>query len=156
MAYEMRGRVYRSETDNPAQRYLQEYTAMYERHEALLRKRVRLREQTTRTTGRTDGLRLSGTPNHGGNGDAILRVVDADARLSELIGCIAAALAARLRLIEALPDELHKTLLTLRYINGLCWEQVGYKLHYERTQLFALHGRALTAAAAALATAAVQ
>ena len=46
MAYEMRGRVYRSETDNPAQRYLQEYTAMYERHEALLRERARLREQT--------------------------------------------------------------------------------------------------------------
>lgn len=156
MPYEMRARVYKQGADNPARRYLQEYPAMYDRHAALLRELARLRECTTRATGRMDALRLSGTPNHGGNEDAMLRVVEAEDVLTDLIGRMAAALSARLRLIESLPDEMHKTLLTLRYINGLNWEQVGYKLHYERTQLFELHGRALKAAQEAMARQAVE
>jgi len=66
--------------------------------------------------------------------------------LREIIAHIGEALTVRLVLIERLPDERHKTLITLRYINGWGWERIGYEMHYERTQVFELHHQALVAA----------
>jgi hypothetical protein len=138
------------DTDSPTRRYLMQYTVMHQRREALVRELVRLREATTRATSRIDAMRLGGTPNHGGPEDAMLRVVDAEQRLETLIADLADALTARVRLIESLPDERHKTLLTLRYINGMGWEQVGYAMHYERTAIYDLHAQAIRAAQQAM------
>jgi len=80
----------------------------------------------------------------------MLNVVDAEDRLRQVIAHTGEALAARLALIERLPDERQKTLVTLRYIDGLNWEKIGYAMHYERTQVFAIHSQALLAAQSAL------
>ena len=144
-------RVWRTTEANPVKRYLMEYRALVSRRDALLRELERLRDATTRATGRIAAVRLSGTPGHGGNEDAMLRVVDGEARLQAVIDHVCEALVARLYVIEALTDERHKTLLTLRYINGLSWEQIGYDMHYERTQVFEIHGQALNEAQAVMA-----
>lgn len=136
-------RIWRTDETNPVKKYLMEYRALADRRDALQYELERLREATVRATGRLTATRLSGTPNHGGNEDAMLRVLDAEARMLQVIEHIGETLTARLALIERLTDERHKTLLTLRYIAGMNWEQIGYRLHYERTQVFEIHGQAL-------------
>lgn len=136
-------RIWHADETNPVKRYLMEYRALAKRRDALLDELDRLREATQRATGRISAVRLSGTPNHGGTEDAMLRVVDAEARLSQVIGHIGESLTVRLALIERLTDERQKTLLTLRYINGWDWERIGHEMHYERTQVFEIHGQAL-------------
>ena len=80
----------------------------------------------------------------------MLRVLDGEERLRQIIAHAGEALSARLLLVERLPDERQKTLLTLRYINGWAWERIGYEMHYERTQVFDIHNQALREAQQAL------
>ncbi len=40
-------------------------------------------------------------------------------------------------------DPTERTLLRLRYIEGKSWTQVSYLIHYQRTQVFRIHARAL-------------
>jgi len=45
--------------------------------------------------------------------------------------------------ISAVPDEMQKTVLTLRYVEGRSWEDIQDMIGYERTQTLVIHGRAL-------------
>jgi hypothetical protein len=136
-------RVWRADETSPVKRYLMEYHALSQRRDALLQELERLREATLRTTGCLTAVRLSGKADPRGPEDALLRVIDGEARLQAVIDHIGEALGVRLTLIERLPDERQKTLLTLRYINGWNWERIGYEMHYERTQIFEIHTQAL-------------
>ena len=134
-------RIWRAAEPNPAKRYLMEYRALVQRRDALADELDRMREATRRATGRLSGMPLSAGPER--REDSLLRVVDCEARLCELLSQIAAVLSARLLLIETLPDERQKTVLTLRYINGMGWETIGHTMHYERTQIFDIHLKGL-------------
>lgn len=140
-----------ADESNPVKRYLMEYQSLCQRREALLCELARLRDAATRATAVIGGDRPSGAPNPAARENALLRLCDGEARLSELAEHIGESLAARLVLIDQLADERQKTLLTLRYINGLGWETIGHRMHYERTQVFDIHHRALDAAAQAWA-----
>lgn len=48
--------------------------------------------------------------------------------------------------IEAVPDLDERTLLRLRYINGLKWDKVADKMSYSLPQIFRIHGCALISA----------
>jgi DNA-directed RNA polymerase specialized sigma24 family protein len=134
----------------PVKRYLMEYIVLKQRCDALRTELERFHDAAVRATGLLSPARPSGKPNPGGREDAILSVVDAQERLRMVIAHTGEALAARLALIEQLPDERQKTLVTLRYIEGLNWEKIGYAMHYERTQVFAIHSQALLAAQSVL------
>ena len=54
-----------------------------------------------------------------------------------------AALREILCAIDSLTDERQKELLTLRYINGESFDKINELMHYEKTQVFVIHGRAL-------------
>lgn len=139
-------RMWHEDETNSAKRYLMEYHALAQRRNALMEELEHFQEAATRATGRLSPVRPSGKPdNRGAREDAMLHVVDTEACLRQVIDHLAEALAARLALIEMLEDERQKTLLTLRYINGIGWEQIGYRMHYERTQVFAIHAGALEA-----------
>lgn len=142
----MQPRLWHAEESLPVKRYLMEYPALCQRRDALIAELERLRAATLRATARLDSVRVQTSRNPSSGEDAVLRVVDGEARLQEVIRHIGEALAARLLLLEALPDERQKTLLTLRYINGSAWERIGYTMHYERTQVFEIHNQALQAA----------
>ncbi|MDD3921459.1 MAG: hypothetical protein PHO41_09845 [Eubacteriales bacterium] len=139
-------RLWRADERHPVKNYLMEYRVLQQRREALERELEYLRAAATRATTLLSGARPSGRSAPDGRENAMLRVVDGETKLTQVTAHIGEALAARLALIEQLPDERQKTLLTLRYIRGLNWEQLGYTMHYERTQLFQIHTQALEAA----------
>ncbi len=142
-------RMWRADEDRPVKQYLMEYRMLLQRRDALLRELERLRDMATRATAHLSPVKTAGKPAHDARENAMLRAVDGEEKLQEITRHISEALAARLLLIEQVEDERQKTLLTLRYINGMNWEQLGYAMHYERTQIFKIHTQALEAAHAA-------
>ena len=54
-----------------------------------------------------------------------------------------AALREILVAIDSLSDERQKELLTRRYVSGEGFPEIMSAMHYEKTQVFVLHGRAL-------------
>ena len=53
------------------------------------------------------------------------------------------ALRDILSAIDSLKDERQKELLTMRYVTGDGFKEIREKMHYEETQIFVIHGRAL-------------
>ena len=108
-----------------AQRYLEEYRQLLLRRGALLVERDRLREGY---------LRAGGNPDNPAPGEeAVITVVDH----------IGEAITVRLALIEQLPGERQKLVLTFRYVNGWDWNEICRRLCYGKSQVFRLHREAL-------------
>jgi DNA-directed RNA polymerase specialized sigma24 family protein len=53
------------------------------------------------------------------------------------------ALREILSAIDSLTDERQKEILTMRYIAGMPFREIQEKIHYEATQMYVIHGRAL-------------
>ena len=136
-------RFRRGETMNPAKRYLLEYLPLRKRRDALLDELDRTQEASMRATSRLTATRLSGTSGHGGFENNAIRYVDCEAVLQKHIDRIGRCLEERLDMIDRLPDEKERTLMTYRYINGCNWDTIMNVMHYQRTQLWEIHGGAL-------------
>ncbi|HCM24092.1 MAG TPA: hypothetical protein DHW78_07205 [Ruminococcaceae bacterium] len=90
---------------------------------------------------------LTGMPGGGVAGD---RVQDAVEKIVALEGEINAEIDRLLQVrgeiekaIEAVPDDTLRTLLELRYIDGLTWEKIAVKLNYSYMHICRLHGKAI-------------
>ena len=73
----------------------------------------------------------------------VCRVVDASEMLIEEKRKAEYALQRILDAIRSIADERQKEVLTRRYINGDGFNDICEAMHYEKTQIFVLHGRAL-------------
>ena len=129
---------------NPAKAYLQRYRAMRARYASMNREVNDLRASLTGIT-----APLKDAPGGGSTGDRMAAVV---ARIADLEGTMADALAEVdralrdvLAAIDAVPDETQRAVLTLRYVEGLDWLSIQERMHYEKTQVYVIHGRALVA-----------
>jgi len=126
-----------------AKHWLSDYRDLCCRRDALLNELDTLRAATTRATSHLSQAHINRLPAHGSFEERSLELIEAQHRLKELIDHISESLAVRLALIEQLPDERHRLVLTLRYINGLEWFKVEHAMHYERRQVFYFHSEAL-------------
>ena len=136
-------RFRRGETMNPAKRYLLEYMPLRKRRDALLDELDRTQEASLRATSRLTATRLSGTSGHGGFENNAIRYVDCEAVLQKHIDRIGRCLEERLDMIDRLPDERQKLVLTYRYVNGWGWEEIMNVMNFEKTEIFRCHGKAL-------------
>ena len=73
----------------------------------------------------------------------VARIVDAEEALTAEIAEISKRLAEILEAIASVPDEMQKTVLTLRYIEGLDWLAISERISYEISNTYILHGKAL-------------
>lgn len=128
---------------HPAKVYLSAYPAMKKRLEDLKDELEYIKETATRTTSRVTAERVSGTSMKDGMANAVIKGIETEERLERTIKNLSEALTLRLMLIEELPDEWEKLVLTERYINGRSWNNVLRRIPYSKTQVFKLHGRAL-------------
>ena len=106
----------------------------------------RLRGSATGTTMRLKPINVMGG---GGAYDRmaedVARIVDAEGALTDALTEISRKLAEILTAIESVPDETQKTVLTLRYIEGLDWITISERIGYEISNTYVIHGRALVA-----------
>ena len=128
---------------NPAKAYLRGYKALIMRRQSLVREIDRLRESITGTTVqlKQDVVSTSGAGDR--LGDTVARIVDAEAALRPVLDDITQQIAGIMAAIESVPDEMQKTVLTLRYIEGLDWLKISETISYEISNTYVIHGQAL-------------
>ena len=130
--------------ENPAKTFLKRYRAMMQRRESLQRSINEAYDRATNCTGKLKAIPVSG----GGAAydrmaEDVVKIADSTAQLKAVLRQIDKDLAEILTAIDAVPDEMQKTVLTLRYIEGLDWLKIQEQLHFERTQTLVMHGRGL-------------
>ena len=129
--------------DNPAKRFLRGYRALLVRRDSLLREIERRRESATGTTVRLKEINVQSGGASDRMAEDVARIVDDEASLGDALAEIAKRLREILQAIESVPDEMQKTVLTLRYIEGLDWLGISERIGYEIANTYIIHGRAL-------------
>jgi len=130
--------------DNPAKAFLRQYRARKIRMESLSREIERARERALSVTVRPKEVNVQGS--HGAYdtmAEAVCKAADASETLYAEYQECNRVLAQIMAAISAVPDEMQKTVLTLRYVEGRSWEDIQDMIGYERTQTLVIHGRAL-------------
>ena len=129
---------------NPAKEFLNRYRHLVQRRESLLREIDMIRARATSTSVRIKDVNvLSSSRIHDQMAEDAALLADSTAALDALVKEIDLALREILEAIAAVDDEKQKTVLTLRYIEGLSWQHVQEGMAYEHTQVMVIHGRAL-------------
>lgn len=126
-----------------AKRFLCGYRALVIRRESLLREIESLRESLTGTTVnlKPDVVSTSGASDR--MGDTVARIVDAEQELKPVLADIAGQIADIMSAIQAVPDEMQRTVLTLRYVECLDWLTISERIGYEISNTYIIHRKAL-------------
>lgn len=132
--------------ENPAKAFLRRYRALLLRCDALSEA---IQEAHERATNRTVRPNPNKVQSSGGVYDRMAedacKAADAEILLEQEMEKVRAAISEILAAIDAVPDEMQKTILTMRYINGYDWVKIQEKINYEERMPFVLHGRGLVA-----------
>lgn len=130
--------------ENPAKTFLRRYTGLCGRVDALQRAIDQAMERAYNTGVTLKEIKVLSSPaEHDPMAKDVCQAVDACELLYEYKARAEAALREILTAIDSVPDERQKQILTLRYINGDGFEKIQEIMHYEKTQMFVIHGRAL-------------
>lgn len=123
--------------------YLRDVRHRYQYAQTLCERAQRYREMAMRATGRTDALRLSGTPRRSKVEDNVLAMVDVHRELKGQIEALMQESKRAERLIAALPDARHRTVLQMRYLCGMGWEEIADRMNYTLRWTHKLHSEAI-------------
>ncbi len=96
-----------------------------------------------RATSRQDALRCSGTTHKSRVEDYGVKLVDIQREIAQDVERLRTRRRTARAAIDALQSAKERDVLELRYFSGLGWEEIGHRMHYERTQVWRLHARAL-------------
>ena len=130
--------------NNPAKAYLQRYRAARARYASLCREINDLRESLMGTTVQLKQDVVKGSGASDRMGATVAKIVDMESAISGEAAEVAAILNEVLAAIRAVHDETQRAVLTMRYIEGLGWQKIAENIHYEISNTYILHGRALS------------
>ena len=130
--------------ENPAKVFLRRYKAISGRVDALQRAidEALARAMNTAVTLKEINV-LSSPAEHDPMARDVCSAVDACEILYQYKAEAETALREILAAIDILDDERQKEVLTRRYITGQDFPGICEAMHYEKTQVFVIHGRAL-------------
>lgn len=130
--------------ENPAKVFLRRYIALSGQVDALTAAIERANERAVNTGVTLKEIKVLSSP---AENDPMARdvcaAVDACGMLYQRRAEAENSLREILTAIGSLTDERQKEILTLRYVTGDSFDRIAEKIHYERTQMFVIHGRAL-------------
>ena len=130
--------------ENPAKAFLRRYGALCGRVDALQRAIDQAMERAYNTGVTIKEVKVLSSPaEHDPMARDVCNAVDACELLYEEKANAAAALKEILSAINSLMDERQKELLTRRYVSGEGFPEICDGMHYEKTQIYVIHGRAL-------------
>lgn len=131
--------------ENPAKTYLKRYRALVRQQESLLRSIESVYDRAYNITATLKAVNVQSSGTKDRIADDVAWIIDETERLREMQRKVEQAAREVLSAIEAVPDEMQRTVLTLRYVEGLDWIAISERIHYEERMTFILHGRALWA-----------
>ena len=130
--------------DNPAKTFLRQYVSLKGRIDSLQRAIDESMSRAFSTSVTLKDIKVLSSP---AENDPMARdvcnAVDACEYLYESKKNAEVALRKILEAIDSLTDEQQKFLLTMRYVEGADFGRISVAMHYEKTQIFVIHGRAL-------------
>lgn len=130
--------------ENPAKVFLRRYKAICGRVDALQRAIDEAMERAFNTGITLKEVKVLSSPaEHDPMARDVCSAMDACEILYAEKARAAEALREILGAIDSLADERQKEILTRRYVTGQGFQIIGEEMHYEKTQVFVLHGRAL-------------
>ena len=130
--------------DNPAKVFLRRYKALSGRVDALQRAIDEALARATNTGITLKEIKVLSSPaEHDPMARDVCSAVDACEILYQYKAEAETALREILAAIDSLKDERQKEVLTRKYINGDVFPDICEAMHYEKTQVFVIHGRAL-------------
>lgn len=130
--------------ENPAKVFLRRYQAICGRVDALQRAIDDAMARAFNTGITLKEIKVLSSPaEHDPMARDVCNAVDACEVLYQKKAEADKALREILDAIDSLADERQKEILTRRYINGDAFADICEKTHYEKTQVFVIHGRAL-------------
>lgn len=130
--------------ENPAKAFLRRYGALCGRVDALQRAIDQAMERAYNTGVTIKEVKVLSSPaEHDPMARDVCNAVDACEILYEEKAKAASALKEILSAINSLMDERQKELLTRRYVSGEGFPEICEGMHYEKTQIYVIHGRAL-------------
>ena len=130
--------------DNPAKEFLKRYLWLRGRVEALDRAINQAMESAFDKSVRLKEIIVKSSPAiHDPMAENVVKAVDELETLYEYKKKAVESLREILDAIDSLKDERQKQLLTMRYVNGDDFTAIMEKMHYEKTQMYVIHGRAL-------------
>ena len=133
-----------SRQENPAKVFLRRYKALSGRVDALQRAIDEALARATNTAVTLKEIKVLSSPaEHDPMARDVCSAVDACEILYQYKAEAETALREILAAIDSLKDERQKEVLTRRYINGDGFQEICEAMHYEKSQVFVIHGRAL-------------
>lgn len=130
--------------ENPAKAFLRRYGALCGRVDALQRAINEAMERAYNTGVTIKEVKVLSSPaEHDPMARDVCNAVDACEILYVEKAKAADALKEILCAIDSLMDERQKELLTRRYVSGEGFPEICEGMHYEKTQIYVIHGRAL-------------
>ena len=130
--------------ENPAKVFLRRYKAICGRVDALQRAIDEAMARAVNTGITLKEVKVLSSPaEHDPMARDICNAVDACEILYQRKAEAEKALREILDAIDSLDDERQKEILTRRYITGEGFPAICEGMHYEKTQVFVIHGRAL-------------
>lgn len=133
-----------SRQENPAKLFLRRYKALSGRVDALQRAIDEALARATNTGITLKEIKVLSSPaEHDPMARDVCLAVDACEILYKYKAEAETALREILAAIDSLKDERQKEILTRRYINGDEFNKICVDMHYEKTLIFVIHGRAL-------------
>ena len=125
-----------------AKEYLSRYRTLNDSINAKLAQVEELRRKA-QTVGGGNGTGAHSTQPHSRVADITDRLVDLEREINEEIDRSVDLQREIRAAIAAVPEERLRTLLELRYINCMTFEQIAVSMHYSYKQVCRLHGKAL-------------
>ena len=130
--------------ENPAKAFLRRYRSICGRVDALQRAIDEAMQRAMNTSITLKEIKVLSSPaEHDPMARDVCNAVDACEILYSEKERAQDALRGILSAIDSLKDERQKELLTRRYVAGEGFPEICDAMHYERTQVFVIHGRAL-------------
>jgi tRNA pseudouridine-54 N-methylase len=130
--------------ENPAKAFLRRYSGLCGRVDALTRAINDAMERAFNTGVTLKEIKVLSSPaEHDPMAKDVCSAVDASELLYQKKAEAEQALREILAAIDSLRDEKQKEMLTRRYVNGDGFDKIMEDMHYEKTQVFVIHGRAL-------------
>lgn len=125
--------------------YLRGIRHRYAYAQVLCERAQRYREMAMKATGRVDAVRLSGTPMRSRVEDNVLAMLDTHAELKRQSEDLVRESRKAEKLIATLGDIRHRTVLQLRYLCGMRWDEIAEKMHFTQRWVHKLHREAIEA-----------
>ena len=122
--------------------YLLGYQRLNQRINRLLLEQQQWRELATRVSPNLSGM--PGGGKGGGTQGAISKIVDLETEINAEIDKLVEKRKEIEGIIRAVEDNILRTLLEYRYINGKKWEEIALMMGYDYRYILKIHGKALS------------